>query len=94
MVGAALTGFGCETTTYTCSGGLCQASLEGSGATVELETPSVELTLEEVADGVARLTANGTEVECSTGDSARVPSATIMCDAVDDDSVDVTVSAR
>ncbi len=52
------------------------------------------LTLEDAADGVARLTANGAEVECSTGDSVRVPTATIMCEAVGDDSVDVTVNAR
>lgn len=89
-----VSGFGCQTSTSTCSGGLCKASLEGSGASVELETPSVTLTLEDAADGVAVLTANGAEVECSTGESARVPSATITCDAVGDDSVDVTVDAR
>jgi hypothetical protein len=43
---------------------------------------------------VAQLTANGAEVECSTGDSVRVPSATIMCESVGDGSVDVTVNAR
>jgi hypothetical protein len=93
-LGALVSGFGCQTTTSTCSGGLCQASLEGGGASVELETPSVTLTLEEAADGVARLTANGAELECATGDTARVPSATVMCDAVGEDNVDVTVSAR
>lgn len=43
---------------------------------------------------MALFTANGSEVKCSTGDSVRVPSATILCDAVGDDSVDLTVNAR
>ena len=93
-IGALVSGFGCQTTTSTCSGGLCQASLEGGGASVELETPSVTLTLEDAADGVAQLTANGAELECSAGETVRAPSATIMCEAVGDDSVDVTINAR
>ena len=79
------------TTSYKCSDGRCELTLNGAGADHEVANDTVLVTLDSADGSAAQLTLNNESVTCAEGETVQAAGVSVTCESVGDDEVTVVV---
>ena len=91
---------GCTSTSYSCSGGSCTITLNGEGASTDIDpmslglTTSGEITFElvSITGSDATFAIDGTENQCAAGDQLSVGELSVTCTDIADGALELTAA--